>query len=226
MDTAIEIADSIRRGERRAIDVLDECLKATLARNRDLIAFVHLDAERARIDAEKIDALAAKGVDPGPLAGVPFGVKDLENCAGMPTSHGSLLYKGGPPAAFDSPMVARMRAAGAIPVGKTAASEFGMDSATTTRAWGTTRNPWNPARTPGGSSGGSGAAVSAGMMPFCTGSDGGGSIRSPAAFCGLVGLKCSHGRIPSASGSDVSTPGVLTTTVADTAYPRCRWGTQ
>jgi aspartyl-tRNA(Asn)/glutamyl-tRNA(Gln) amidotransferase subunit A len=150
---------------------------------------------------------------------VPFGVKDLEDCAGMPTSHGSLLYKGRPPVAEDSIHVARLRAAGAVPVGKTAAPEFGADCYTSTKAWGTTRNPWNPAVTPGGSSGGSAAAVSAGMVPFCTASDGGGSTRIPAAFSGLVGLKAGFGRIPhpSAGGSETTALGALVTTVADAA---------
>jgi aspartyl-tRNA(Asn)/glutamyl-tRNA(Gln) amidotransferase subunit A len=113
--------------------------------------------------------------------------------------------------------VARLRAAGAIPLGKTAAAEFGMDAITATRAWGVTRNPWNPALTPGGSSGGSAAAVAAGMIPLGTSSDGGGSTRAPASFTGLVGLKPSHGRIPRESESLFSVLGGLTTTVADTA---------
>lgn len=218
MQTMIEIAEAVRKGRRRAADVLEECLAAIAQLNPALNAFVHLDHEQARHDANRIDAAVAAGRDPGPLAGVPFGVKDLEDCAGMPTSHGSILYKGGTPVAADAPHIARLKAAGAVAIGKTAASEFGMDSATTTKAWGTTRNPWNPARTPGGRSGGSAAAVAAGMVPFATGSDGGGSVRSPAAFCGLVGIKPTHGRIARPSGdSDTSTLGGLTTTVADTA---------
>src|SRR5207245_1098205 len=125
------------------------------------------------------------------LAGVPFGVKDLENCAGMPTSYGSLLFEGRPPVAQDSIHVRRLRAAGAVPVGKTATPEFGTVCFTSTRAWGTTANPWDLDRTPGGSSGGSAAAVAAGLVPFCTASDGGGSTRIPAAFSGLVRFKAS-----------------------------------
>ncbi|MGH9206603.1 MAG: amidase, partial [Acidimicrobiales bacterium] len=166
-----------------------------------------------------MDSLRARGEDPGPLAGVPFGVKDLEDCAGMPTSHGSLLFKGRPPVESDSIHVARLRAAGAIPLGKTAAPEFGTVAFTSTKAWGTTRNPWNTQRTPGGSSGGSAAAVSAGLVPFCTASDGGGSTRIPASFTGLFGLKPSFGRIPHPNGgaSQTSCFGALTTTVADAA---------
>ena len=110
---------------------------------------------------------------------MPFGVKDLEDCAGLPTSHGSLLFKDGPPAEEDSVHVARLRAAGAVPIGKTAAPEFGTLNFTKTKAWGITRNPWDLARTPGGSSGGSAAAVGAGLVPIATASDGGGSTAHP-----------------------------------------------
>src|SRR5437764_15052234 len=105
----------------------------------------------------------------------------------MPTSQGSLLYKGRPAVSEDSVHVARLRAAAAIPVGKTAAPEFGVTAFTHTKAWGTTRNPWDPTRTPGGSSGGSAAAVASGMVPFCPASDGGGSTRIPAPFPGPGG---------------------------------------
>lgn len=218
-ETVIEIAEAVRKGERKAVEVLDECLDKIAARNDELNAFVVLDPDLARQAADAVDAAVARGDDPGPLAGVPFGVKDLEDCAGLPTSHGSLLYKGRPPVPADSPHVARLRAAGAVPVGKTAAPEFGTVAFTHTKAWGTTRNPWNPARTPGGSSGGSAAAVSAGVVPFATASDGGGSTRIPAAFSGLVGMKPSHGRIPHppAGTSQTSVYGALTTTVADSA---------
>ncbi|MHB8465693.1 MAG: amidase, partial [Acidimicrobiales bacterium] len=219
MRTVIEIAESVRRGERKAAEVLDECLDAIEARNGALNAFVHLDVDQARSAADLVDAAVARGEDPGPLAGVPMGVKDLEDCAGMPTSHGSLLYKGRPPVAEDSVHVGRLRAAGAIPVGKTAAPEFGVTCFTDTKAWGTTRNPWDLTKTPGGSSGGSAAAVAAGLVPFCTASDGGGSTRIPAAFSGLLGFKASYGRIPhpSLSPSMTTSVGALTTTVADAA---------
>ena len=219
MRTVIEVAEAVRAGELKATEVLDECLDAVATHNADLNAFVHLDAEAARTAAQAVDEAVARGDDPGPLAGVPFGVKDLEDCAGMPTSHGSLLYKGRPPAAEDSVHVSRLRAAGAVPIGKTAAPEFGVTAFTHTKAWGTTRNPWDLTRTPGGSSGGSAAAVAAGVVPFCTASDGGGSTRIPAAFTGLVGLKPSYGRIPHerAAPSETSCYGALTTTVRDAA---------
>lgn len=218
-DTAIQIAASVRAGQQKAVEVLDECLAAVAAGNESLNAFVHLDEGLARTAAEAVDAAVARGDDPGPFAGVPFGVKDLDDCAGMPTSHGSLVYKGHGPVAEDSIHVARMRAAGGVPIGKTAAPEFGTLSFTKSKAWGITRNPWDPSRTPGGSSGGSAAAVAAGLVPVATASDGGGSTRIPAGFSGLVGLKPSHGRIPhpGPSGSQTAVHGLLTTTVADSA---------
>ncbi len=219
MESAIEIAEAVRRGERKAVEVLDEVLAAVDTGNEELNAFVHLDQTAARQTADAVDEAVAAGKDPGPFAGVPIGVKDLEDCAGMPTSHGSLLFKGRPPVAADSIHLARLRAAGAVPIGKTAAPEFGTLNFTKTKAWGITRNPWNLERTPGGSSGGSAAAVAAGLIPAATASDGGGSTRIPAAFSGLVGMKPSHGRIPhpGASGSQTAVHGLLTTTVADSA---------
>jgi len=219
VQTVISTADSVRAGQVSAVEVLEECLGRIEAANPKLNAFVHLDPEGARRAATAVDAAVKAGRDPGPLAGVPFGVKDLENCAGMPTSHGSLLFKGRAPVAEDSVHVARLRAAGAVPVGKTAAPEFGADCYTSTRAWGTTRNPWNLDLTPGGSSGGSAAAVAAGLVPFCTASDGGGSTRIPAAFSGLVGHKASYGRIPhpEAGGSETTALGAVVTSVADAA---------
>lgn len=217
-ETAIEIAESVRAGERKAVEVLDQCLEDVAAGNGRLNAFVHLDEGRARAAAEAVDDAVARGVDPGPFAGVPFGVKDLDHCEGMPTSHGSLLFVG-QAAGADSIHVARLRAAGGVPIGKTAAPEFGTLNFTKTKAWGITRNAWDPSRTPGGSSGGSAAAVAAGLVPVATASDGGGSTRIPAGFSGLVGLKPSHGRIPdpSPSGSQTAVHGMLTTTVADSA---------
>ena len=213
-------ADEVRRGERSAVALTEQCLTAIEQANPELNAFVHLDAASALDAAARIDARVAAGEDPGPLAGVPFGVKDLDDCAGMPTTNGSRWYLGRPPVEHDALHVARLREAGGIPIGKTAAPEFGTFGYTASPALGVTRNPWNPERTPGGSSGGSAAAVASGMVPFATGSDGGGSTRSPAGFCGLVGLKCSYGRIPDAIAgryAQTAVPGALTTTVADSA---------
>jgi aspartyl-tRNA(Asn)/glutamyl-tRNA(Gln) amidotransferase subunit A len=217
--SAIEIAESVRGGERKAVEVLDEALAAIAAGNDELGAFVHVDEGLARAAAEAIDAAVVAGRDPGPFAGVPIGVKDLEDCAGMPTTYGSLPFVGRGPVTEDSIHVSRLRAAGAVPVGKTAAPEFGTLNFTKTKAWGVARNPWDPSRTPGGSSGGSAAAVAAGWLPAATASDGGGSTRIPASFCGLVGFKPSFGRIPDPSPgtSHTAVYGLLTTTVADAA---------
>jgi aspartyl-tRNA(Asn)/glutamyl-tRNA(Gln) amidotransferase subunit A len=220
MPSAIAAAASVRRRERSAVQLTEQCLAAIDAANPELNAFVYLDPAGAREAAARVDARVAAGEDAGPLAGVPFGVKDLDDCAGMPTTHGSRWYLGRPPVEHDSLHVARMRAAGAIPIGKTAAPEFGTFAFTASPALGVTRNPWNPERTPGGSSGGSAAAVAAGMVPFATASDGGGSTRTPAGFCGLVGLKPSYGRIPDVTAgryAQTAVSGVLTTTVADSA---------
>jgi len=217
LTTACGIAEAVRRRRASAVEVLDHYIKRIEKYNPKLNAFVFLDVDSARKRAREIDEAVRRGEDPGPLAGVPFGIKDLDDCAGMPTSKGSLLYKGRPPVAADFPHIGRIRRAGAVMLGKTAAPEFGLASITSSRAWGVTRNPWNPAMSPGGSSGGTSAGVAAGMFPLGSGTDGGGSIRSPAAFTGLVGLKPSHGRIGRAVVSDISCHGCLSLTVRDTA---------
>ncbi len=219
LPSATEAADAIRRGELSSLALVEQCLATIAARNDELNAFVHLDADAARAEAAAVDDAVARGDDPGPFAGVPFGVKDLEDCDGMPTSHGSLLFKGRPPVDADSVHVARLRAAGAVFVGKTAAPEFGTIQYTRTKAWGVTRNPWNLERTPGGSSGGSAAAVAGGLVPIATASDGGGSTRIPASFSGLVGMKPTYGRIPhpTADPSQTAVYGVETVTVTDAA---------
>jgi Asp-tRNA(Asn)/Glu-tRNA(Gln) amidotransferase A subunit family amidase len=212
-----DLAADVRAGRTTATALVEEALARIERDNERLFAFVHVDPEGAREAASAVDRLIADGGDPGPLAGVPFGVKDLQDCIGMPTLHGSLTTVDVAPATVDAPIVARMRAAGGIPIGKTAVPEFGFDSATKSRRHGVTRNPWDLGRSPGGSSGGSSAAVAAGLVPVATGTDGGGSIRSPAAWTGLVGHKPSHGLIPGSGVSDFSVGGVLTRTVADTA---------
>ena len=219
MRTVVETAEAVQGGRLTAAQAVEECLAQIARSNPRVNAFVYLDADGARAQARAIDERIARGEPVGPLAGVPFGVKDIrESCAGMPRRNGSLFHMDDPPEARDSVFIARLRAAGAIPVGKVATAEFGMDGVTHTLAHGTTRNPWNLARTPSGSSGGSAAAVSAGMVAFCTAGDAGGSTRSPAGYTGTVGLKPSLGRIPRMDGfGDRSCPGVITTTVADTA---------
>jgi aspartyl-tRNA(Asn)/glutamyl-tRNA(Gln) amidotransferase subunit A len=180
---------------------------------------------RRPADALLADARAAQArVDRGearPLEGVPLGVKDLEDAAGLVTSYGSKLFEGHV-AAADSTQVARLRAAGAIVVGKTNTPEFGHTVLTKNLVYGATHSPWDLARTPGGSSGGSAAAISAGILPLVTASDGGGSIRLPASFCGAFGFKPTHGRVPMGPAAmwdafATAVYGPLTKTVADAA---------
>ncbi len=222
MPTVADAAAQIRSGERSAEELTAACLDTIEQHDAALNAFVCLDADGALEAARQVDREVAAGraEQLGPLAGVPFGVKDLEDCVGLPTTKGSRWFADGPPATRDSLHVGRLRAAGAIPIGKTATPEFGAWAYTASPLLGVTRNPWDPTRTPGGSSGGSSAAVASGMVPFCTASDGGGSIRTPAGFTGLVGLKATYGRIPTFGDTHLAqnaVVGSLTTTVADTA---------
>jgi aspartyl-tRNA(Asn)/glutamyl-tRNA(Gln) amidotransferase subunit A len=205
-------------GDLSAVELSTWCLDRIERFNPALNAFVHLDGEAALAAAARVDA--TPHAERGLLAGVPMGVKDLEDCAGMPTQKGSRWHAGSAPAAHDDLHVERLRRAGAVLVGKTAAPEFGSFAYTASPAFGVTRNPWDTERTPGGSSGGSSAAVACGLLPACTASDGGGSIRTPAAFTGLPGLKPMYGRIPTYGVTHVSqnaVVGSLATTVADTA---------
>lgn len=170
----------------------------------ELGAFTVVDADSALAEAAAVDERIARGEDVGPLAGVPLAVKDLEDAAGFVTSHGSAAFAGGAPATADSPLVERLRAAGCVVVGKTNTPELGWKPDTVNETFGATRNPWALDRSAGGSSGGSAAAIAAGLVPLATGSDGGGSIRIPAALNGLTGLKPSLGRVP---GGGQSPPG-------------------
>jgi aspartyl-tRNA(Asn)/glutamyl-tRNA(Gln) amidotransferase subunit A len=218
MRSVVELATEIRSGRASATEAVDDCRHEFERLNPHVNAFSYIDWDRAAHEAGAIDGAVTRGIDPGPLAGVPFGVKDIENCAGMPTTFGFIGFKGRGPAAEDDPNIARLRRAGAVPVGKTTTPEFAFNSVTSTPAFGTTRNPWDVSKTPGGSSGGSAAAVSAGIVPFATGTDEGGSVRSPAAFCGLVGLKPTHGLVARLDGlSDTNTMSVLACSGRDTA---------
>lgn len=183
---------AVRRGEARAEDAVAAAFARIRAIDGAMNAFCALREVEALEEARAIDARMARGEDPGPLAGVPFGVKDEQDVAGMPTTYGSVPMRAHRPAR-DSTLVARLRAAGAVPVGKTNMPEFGSTAFTKNRLFGVTRNPWNLERTPGGSSGGSAAAVAAGEVPLATGGDGGGSVRIPASYSGLVGLKPTFG---------------------------------
>lgn len=219
MESVVEQVEQVRNGTRTARALVEEALARAERHNDVLGAFVHVDGGLALHEADRVDAAIARGDVIGPLAGVPFGVKDADRCAGLPLSHGSVLNKGGPAETENSVHVGRLRAAGAIPIGVTAEPEFGALSWTRSKAWGVARNPWNPTRTPGGSSGGSAAAVAAGIVSFATAGDGGGSTRIPAAYSGLVGHKPSFGRIPreGATTSQTAVWGALTTTVRDAA---------
>jgi aspartyl-tRNA(Asn)/glutamyl-tRNA(Gln) amidotransferase subunit A len=193
--SARELVRLIASKDLSPLELMEETLKRIEAVNTTLNAFVSIRAEQAVEEARAMTERLASGEEPGPLAGIPIGVKDLEDVKGMVTSFGSVPYKNNV-ARSDSIQVFRLKAAGAIVVGKTNTPEFGFTGFTKNRLYGVTRNPWNTERTPGGSSGGSGAAVAGGMVPMATGSDAGGSIRIPASYSGCLGLKTSFGRIP------------------------------
>jgi aspartyl-tRNA(Asn)/glutamyl-tRNA(Gln) amidotransferase subunit A len=191
---AWELADRVRGGDLAATTLLDMSLTRIEQLNPKLNAVCFLDPERARADAERIDRRVAAGEDPGPFAGIPMGVKELAQVQGWPDTNASVPYaEAGAVAEFDCAEVARLRDAGAVPVGLTTAPEHGVVSYTNSKLHGVTRNPWNLERTPGGSSGGSAASVAVGVFPACTGSDGGGSIRIPSSYSGLFGMKTTFG---------------------------------
>ena len=192
---ARELVHLFKSKELTPREVMEKTLERIEALNPALNAFVSLHPEASMEAAEKLTAHIASGRECGPLAGIPVGVKDLEDAKGFVTSFGSIPFKENV-AAADSTQVARLKAAGAIVIGKTNTPEFGFTGFTKNRVYGVTRNPWDRERTPGGSSGGSAAAVTGGMVPIATGSDAGGSIRIPASYCGCFGIKPSFGRVP------------------------------
>ncbi|MEX0298237.1 MAG: amidase [Kordiimonas sp.] len=216
--SATELANFINTGQISAEQTVKHFLSRIEKHDDKVGAFVFLDKRSAIEAAREVDRKKRAGEPLGLLAGVPFGVKDFTHVQGMPTAEGSRLFEPTTLQPTDEPIIARLKAEGAIPIGKTNVPEFGMHSATYNETYGISRNPWDITRTPGGSSGGSSAAVAAGLVPFATGTDGGGSIRTPAAFCGLVGLKTTHALIPRREGqSSLSCLGFLTKTVEDTA---------
>jgi amidase len=211
---ATALAGLVREGEISSRELVGVCLDRIEALNPRLNAIVHLDADGALDAADRISA-----GDRRPFAGVPIAIKDLFPTAGMPLTFGSNAFGDYRPAE-DAVFVHRLRNAGFVIVGMSATPEFGILPTTETQRYGPTRNPWDPERTPGGSSGGAGAAVASGMLPIANGSDGGGSIRIPAACCGLVGLKASRNRVSMApfQGEHLTTIVFgLTRTIADTA---------
>ena len=194
MKTAQDIAREVQSGESSATAELDNSLGAIRARNEELNVFLYVDEEGARATAASIDERVARGEVVGPLAGVPIAIKDNMCQTGIPTTCSSKILEGWRPP-YNATVIDRLIAAGAVPVGKTNLDEFAMGSSTENSAFGPTRNPLDPSRVPGGSSGGSAAAVAANMTPLALGSDTGGSIRQPAALCGLIGMKPSYGLV-------------------------------
>jgi aspartyl-tRNA(Asn)/glutamyl-tRNA(Gln) amidotransferase subunit A len=210
-DDACGLVEAFRARKLSPLEALDACIDAI--DRSPLNAFSHTDFERARVTARAADVSLAFG-------GVPFGVKELERVREWPYSEASMIFKDRV-SGYDQTSIARLRGTGAVLAAQTTASEFGGINCTSTKLHGTTRNPWDLSRTPGGSSGGTAAAVVGGLLPIATGSDGGGSIRIPAGFSGLFGLKATYGRIPKGPGAGVepltSVLGCLSRSVRDTA---------
>ena len=214
-----ELARGIRTGDITSAQVVEDCLQRIRERDPQLNAFSVVLADEARREADARDEAWTPNADFGPLYGVPVAIKEENDVAGCVTTFGGLANR--TPAAADSSVVRRLREAGAVIIGKTTMPEFGQWPFTESRARGLTRNPWNRLRSPGGSSGGTAVAVAAGMVPVGIGGDGGGSIRIPAASCGLFGLKPERGRVSSGPAPHLwwalGTIGPITRSVLDSA---------
>jgi amidase len=215
---ALELAATLRARELSAVELLDACLAAVDARNPELNAITWRNDQQARDAAAQADRRLADGNDPAPFLGVPLPIKDLTPVAGWPVTYGSHGAPEGP--SQDSELVVdALAAAGFVLCARTNTPEFGVITAAENSRFGISRNPWDTTRSPGGSSGGAAAAVAGAMFPIAHANDGGGSIRIPASYCGLVGLKPSRGRVPRLAQSWLGAvvEGVVSHTVADSA---------
>ncbi len=216
---ASDLAEAIRRKQVSPIEAVEAVLDRIDRVNPRLNAFCVVTGEAARADARAAEAAVLRGGRLGPLHGVPYSVKDLVITRGVRTAFGSRIYERNIPDE-DAPVVERLRAAGAILVGKTTTPEFGWKGTTDSPLTGISRNPWDLTKSPGGSSGGAAAAVAAGLAPLAVGTDGGGSIRIPGSFCGVFGLKPTCGLVPVypvPTTGTLSHVGPLTRTVRDAA---------
>jgi aspartyl-tRNA(Asn)/glutamyl-tRNA(Gln) amidotransferase subunit A len=218
--SAAELSTAFAKRDLSPVEVVEACLMRIEALDAEINSFCHLDPETSRAQAEASEARWMAGEPLSPLDGVPVAIKDLLLTKGWATRRGSLTVDPAGPWNEDAPSVARLREAGAVLIGKTTTPEFGWKGSTDSPLTGVTRNPWNKEKTPGGSSGGSSAALAARFCPLALGTDGGGSIRIPASFSGVYGIKPSFGRVPAYPLSPFGTVahvGPMSRTVLDSA---------